>query len=396
MIARRVATYVSVAAMVIAACVALTACGSSSSSSSSSTAPSGESGTETGEAGSGGSSGANVEAAAAMIKQYEGKPTPFPVDEPLKEGLAPGEELAYLQCATPVCALLSELYEAAAETMHTKLFVVKASESTESLQDALSTIYSKKPAALIISGVNRASLGEGLKQFQEGGIPISSNAVMGTEAQGIDANTSGEEALELVGEILANWSIVKGAPEGELVWFETPELDFSKWETIGVKKAMEQNCPECKVVYSKIPISQIGSTAPTTVVSELQSHPDANVVMFASYEAATGLPAALKAAGISGIEVSGYAPPPVIFEYVKKGELSSVLGLDLAIQQWTSVDAAVRMATGQPLTKSEKNGLPVIQLLDQESLANEDVSKGWSGYPDFAERFAKLWAAAGQ
>jgi hypothetical protein len=57
------------------------------------------------------------------------------------------------------------------------------------------------------------------------------------------------------------------------------------------------------------------------------------------------------------------------------------------------MDAAVRLATGQRLTAAEKIGAVPIQLLTKKDLPS-DVSHGWTGYPDFAARFAKLWAAA--
>ena len=386
MFSRRLFRALSTAAFVAVACTVLAACGSSSSSSSSSTTSS-ESGSESEAESAGG--GANVSAAEAMIEPYREGPTAFPVDEPLKKKLAAGEEIAYLQCATPYCALLGEVYAGAAKLMGTGFNVVKASESTESLQNGLSSIQAKGPAAVLLAGVNLASLGQALEPLSEKGIPVAATAVMGDEAQGIDANVNSEKAVELAGEILANYAISEGASEGGVIWFEVPELDFSKYETEGFKAAMEQNCPECEVTYAKTPISSIGNSAPSLVVSELQSHPNTKVIEFASFEAATGLPAALKTAGIE-VKAAGYAPTPGNLEDIKSGGLSATVGLDTAVTAYTQVDAAVRLATGQPLTKAEEEGMPVIQLLEKKDL-NYDVSKGWTGYPEFESKFAKLW-----
>ena len=387
MFSRRLLRGLSIGALVAVACVVLAACGSSSSSTSSSSSSGSEESASTG--GESASGGADVSAAEAMIEPYREGPTAFPVNEPLTKHLAAGEEIAYLQCATPYCALLGEVYGGAAKLMKTGFSIVKASESTESLQNGLSSIQANNPAAVLLAGVNLASLGEALTPLSEAEIPVAATAVMGDEEQGIDANVNSEKAVELAGEILANYAIAEGASEGGVIWFEVPELDFSKYETEGFKAAMEENCAECEVTYAKTPISSIGSSAPALVVSELQSHPNTKVIEFASFEAATGLPAALKAAGIE-VKAAGYAPTPGNLEDIKSGGLSATVGLDTAVTAYTQVDAAVRLATGQPLTKAEEEGMPVIQLLEKKDL-NYDVSKGWTGYPDFESKFAKIW-----
>lgn len=377
--------------VVALACLGLAACGGGGSSSSGSGGSTAEAEPSAAESSDG---GANVSAARSMIAPYQKGPTPFPVDEPLKKKLAAGEHLSYLQCATPYCALLGELYGAAAEMVGTKLDIVKATESTESLQNGLSSIEAGDPAALLLAGVNLASLGGGLEGFTDKQIPVSVTAIMGGEAKGIDANVNGEEAVELAGELLANWAIVNGAPEGGVVWFEVPELDFSKYETEGFERAMEENCPECEVLVAKTPISSVGSTAPSIVVSELQAHPDVKVALFASFETATGLPAAMQSAGVEA-KTAGYAPTPGNLQDIQSGALTATVGLDTAVVSFTQVDAAVRLATGQKLTKAEQESMPVIQLLEKKQLEGVDVTKGWNGYPDFAERFAKVWGVSG-
>ena len=61
---------------------------------------------------------------------------------------------------------------------------------------------------------------------------------------------------------------------------------------------------------------------------------------------------------------------------------------------WTQVDQAAREITGQKVTGAEAEGLGVIQFLKPEDITF-DPSKGWVGYPEFAERFAKLWGVGG-
>src|SRR6476619_6401236 len=98
--------------------VALTGCGGGSSSDSSSSA-----------------SGATTDVAAAKtaITDYTGKPTAFPVDEPLKRKPV-GKTFAYLQCSTPACALFAQIAAPTQKLLGYKLNLVKAGSSANEAQ----------------------------------------------------------------------------------------------------------------------------------------------------------------------------------------------------------------------------------------------------------------------
>lgn len=370
---------VGVASGLVVLSVAVAACGSRSDTSSSSAATPKPAAT------------ADVSAARALVAQYSGKPTAFPVDAPLTKRLGSGQKLAFLQCGTPYCALLGQLFGAATKLMGVKLDVVKGGGSSESLQTALSSISAKKPSALLVDGVNLSSLGGSLAEVGKS-LPVVVSAIHGTKADGISQDVNGKAAVTLGGRLLADWTIVNAGPKAKVTWYTIPELDFTKAETVGFQAEMAKSCASCQVRVNDVPVASIGSSAPSRVVSDLQAHPGQDVVLFASQEAATGLPVALKTAGIK-VKVGGYAPTPANLQDIKNSTEDVAVGLDAGIMAFTQVDAAARLATGQPQTKGEQAQTPVLQLLTKADLPG-DVSKGWSGYPDFAQRFAKLWTNA--
>jgi ribose transport system substrate-binding protein len=376
MVTNRVTRRLVLAPAMALTCAGLAACGSSNSSSGS-TAPTGK---------------ADLAAASAAIAPYIGKPSAFPVDRPLAKGLPPGKKLAFLQCVTPFCALLAQLHGMAAKEMGTQVEVVKATGSSDSIQTALSSIAAQRPAALLLPAVNLGALGGSLTKLTSEGIPVAGAGVMGGKPQGIDAPMNGPYTIGLGGRILADWAIVNGGAQPNVAFYGVPELDFSKVESAAFKSEIAKNCPACKVRYVDIPVATIGNTAPSRVVSDLQSHPDTKIALFASLESAIGLPAALRTAGIK-VKTNGFAPTPSNLEDIKSGGLDAAIGLDAGVLAFSQMDAAVRLATGQPLTAAEKTGAVPIQLLTKKDLGS-DVSHGWSGYPDFPARFAKLWAAA--
>ena len=171
-----------------------------------------------------------------------------------------------------------------------------------------------------------------------------------------------------------------------------PELSFSAVIQDAFKAELSSLCPDCKVHELKIPVATLGNKAPQLIVSDLQANPDTNVVVGANSEQMIGLPAALKTAGLK-VDTIGGAGSPVTLQYLKDGQQTADVALDLPVLTWSMIDAAVRGATGQQLGADQAKGLPPQQILMQKDIVF-DPKMGWTGYPDFADRFLKLWNAA--
>jgi ribose transport system substrate-binding protein len=183
--------------------------------------------------------------------------------------------------------------------------------------------------------------------------------------------------------------------EANTVFYSTPELVFSGKIEDAFTSTYAELCPDCVVRVKDIPIASIGSTAPSQVISDLQANPDTNVAIFATEEAATGLPAQLKVAGLSDqVLVNGFGATPAQLEEIQDGQLAGSMAVDVPVIMWSLVDAAARLMTDQPLTAGEKAGIPPLELVDASALEGKDVTNGYSAYPDFAERFATRWSGS--
>ncbi len=205
-----------------------------------------------------------------------------------------------------------------------------------------------------------------------------------------------DEEMERLGDP-ANYANDPGGspgkgPNANVVFFGTPELTFSQGVQDSFAKELPARCPGCKADYQKLSITTFGTTAPSQVISYLQAHPSTNTVVFASMEGATGLAAALRNAHVSPTTV-GFAPTPSNLQDIKQGGLTAGLALDFNVQVWMQLNLAARLIAHQPTPISN---LEVdLQFLSKDDLANADVSHGWTGYPDVAQRMAKLWGQAG-
>lgn len=359
-----------------AAALAVAGCGDSDDSSSAS-------------GGDGSKSRANVAAAKAAVAQYSGKPTAFPVDQPLKTKPT-GKTFAYFQCSTPVCALFTQILEPTQKLLGYRLAVVKAGASAHEAQAAMNSIISMKPAGVVLPAVDPNQFLQQIKQLEQANVPISADGILDPQKYGIQADFINNATQELGGKLMADWAVAN-AGHGEVAIYGVPELSVSALIRSAFDAEMARVCSSCTVRHVDIPIASIGTDAPSRVVSDLQSHPNTKVIAFVTSEAGTGLPAALDAAGLK-VKIVGGGPTPAILGYVKQGQWDAAIGVDFPTMLWAQVDALARLVAGEPLTAGEKKGLPPIQILTKSDITF-DPTKGWVAYPDFAQRFAKLWGA---
>ena len=361
------------------AVVSIAACSSSSDSGSS--------------AGSASAQAANVAAANAAIAPYKSPPTDFPVTEPLPQKLPAGTTFAYLQCSTPICAQVGKLLQGAVQAIGGKLTVVNAGATAQTAQAAASSVLGLKPDAVLLGAIDPALFGGGLMALSDAGVKLVSLQInKDVKPYGITFNYLGADLSHQNGKLLADWVIANKGGNADAVLYSLPTLDISGPVQSAFEAEMKANCPSCKVRVVPIDVATIGTTAPRTVVTDLQAHPNTNAAVFVSLSAATGLPAALKAAGLS-VTTVGFGPTAGNLQDIKDGALTAALNIDFPVSTFTAVDAAARLIEGAQPTQGEQAGNVPEQFLEQKDITF-DPTKGWSAFPDFGQRFAKLWHTA--
>ncbi len=368
----------SLAAALLAA-VALAACGDDSG---------GDAGNNSGAA-----AGANAEegkaAAAEAIKPYIGKPSEFPVVEPLEKS-PKGKKIAYMDCGTPICSLFWTLLEPAGKTMGVEVSRVKTGSAAATVDSAFSSVVANQPDGVIVTAIDISLWQKHLTKLQDMDIPVATTGVVGVADKGVEAPQAAEPASGLQGKLLADY-VTAELTGKNISLYKVPELPFTAIVASAFENEIGKVCPDCKVRTVNISVTTIGNSAPSKIVSDLQANPDTEVAVFAIDEAQTGVPAALKTAGID-VETIGNSPGPTNLQYIKDGQETAGLGVDLPVLIWTTLDIVARRIGGQELTGNEAKGIGPLQFLRKEDI-KFDPAKGWTGYPDFGERFGKLWNA---
>jgi ribose transport system substrate-binding protein len=388
---RRTAWRVAAACVSAVVVVSVAACSSASGSASSSSSASASSGSSSS---SGSAQGANIAAASAALVPYTGHPSAFPVTEPLPQKLPAGKKFLFLQCGTPFCALAGLSLKAAVVAIGGTFTKLNAGTTASSAQAAASSALALKPDVVFMT-VDPALFGDGLKKLSAAGVKVVSiSIVKNVTPYGVTFNYIGAHEIDNDGKLLADWVIAHKGAKANAVFYGLPTFDFSTPLQQAFENEMKKDCPSCTVRTVPIDAATIGTTAPSTIVADLQAHPATNVAVFVSLQIAQGLPAAMRAAGLSGILTVGRGPTPGNLQDIKNGALTGALAIDAPVSTWTAVDSAARLLEGDQPTASEQAGDLDEQFLGQKDITF-DPTDGWSGYSDFAQRYATLWHTGG-
>lgn len=340
--------------------------------------------------GSGGSAAkADTATAKSQLAKYSGKISGFPVDEPLKSKPAAGSKFAYLQCISPTCGIIAHVLSGAAKVLGVQFVAVKAGGSASDQQAAMDTIIALKPAGVVLAGLDPSTIGAQIKQLTSAKIPVSTMGIQDTDQYGVQAPINSGDAQKLYGKLMASYVVAKHGGKAKAVVYVVPELSFAPKVATAFIAEMKTLCPKCNVRKVDISLATVGTSSPSTIVSDLQAHPDTNIAVFTEYDAATGLPAAMKTAGIK-VDTIGLSPSPSNLQDIKNGDLGAAVAVDIPVMVWSAMDATARIAGGQELTAGEKAGIPPVQVIEKKDITF-DTTKGFSGYPDFVQRFSKLW-----
>jgi ribose transport system substrate-binding protein len=286
------------------------------------------------------------------------------------------------------------MVEAAGKAMGVETKQIKAGSQASEIANAFDTAVAEEPDAVLVPAIEPSLFRTQLEELQENGVTVVTSGVVDPQEYGIEYADFSRPSVENTGKLLAAKAVAQKGDEADIAYYAVPELAFIGVQQEAFEAEMENLCPECAVRYVDIPLSTVGNTAPSRMVSDLQQNPDTNMAIFSTNEMAEGLPAAMKTAGIENVETWGFGSTPANLQDIKEGGLTGALEIDLPVDVWSYVDEAARAIIGQELSKSEKEGVPPdpdFQFLESKDITF-DPTHGWTGYPEFEEKFAELWS----
>lgn len=368
-------------ASVVAVSAALAACGSDDDSSKSSVAATPASSTAPQSTG--------IAAAKKNLEKWTAAPTKIGVSEPLKAKPAPGKTVAVLGTADPNNVKIQKKVKQIAESVGWKyeLFSYDPAKP-DTFQGALTTALAKKADYITETGLPLTPAQ--LKQVKDAGAKLALSSVAPVTVEDpIIVNSNGPASDEQMGRMVADFFAVDSGGKGKAVMEHVPSYPILGAFVDGFTKELDAVCPACEVERVDVTLPQLaGGKVPSLVTSALRKNPDATYAIFDVGPFATGVPAALKAAGLEGkVKIIGEAADEAAIAGLKDGSHTAWTGFDSEYSAYAVMDAMFRDAEGSPVPVDELEVNPT-QMLTADNVGS---TRRWSEPQDADAQFKALW-----
>jgi ribose transport system substrate-binding protein len=328
--------------------------------------------------------------AAAKVAAYSAVPTTIGITEALASPIPAGKNVVWMECQLPQCTQIGQGVKDAAAAAGWNLEVINYDSSDPAtLVAGMKTALKNKPDALINSGLPVAAWAAVLPDFEKAGVPIVTMHIGPQEiGNGIIANLYGEEDQKIQSDAIAQWMINDSQGTANILIVDVPDFPILHQFAVDFQDSMTADCPGCKTQVLSVSIGDVlnGGLVPATV-SALQADPSLDYVYVVDGDFIPGMPAALKAAGLTP-QVGAVWGSKAVEGYLATGELDAFTGFSTEYNGWQAIDAIARHLEGTPLI-SQSNGNAPTQLITAESMI--EPMDSYNLPTDFREQFKALW-----
>ena len=334
---------------------------------------------------------AEIDKAKAVVAAHSGQPSPFPITEPLLKKPT-GKRIAFIDCGSPICGIFADVAETPAKMLGMIPTRIKSGTTADGVATAFDTVLDGHFDGVFVPALAPSLWDRYLDKLNANHIPVVASGIIGLDRAKVPVVLASEPSAKITAVLMADWAVARDGAKLNTVFYTTPELSFTGFMASAFVDEIKARCKSCEVRVVEIPVVAFGNKAPSIVVDDLEAHPKTTSAVFAVGEQAIGLAPALKTADIK-IPILLDAPDPSTLAELQDGVYEAGIGSDLALISWMAMDSLARLTTGQAPSQGAVDDKLVLQVLHSSDIKG-DVSRGWTGYPDFPEQFKALWANA--
>jgi ABC-type sugar transport system substrate-binding protein len=364
------------------------ACGSSGSGSSGSSSATAAAAAGSGSTAAGSSAGTGAYSqVAGLVTQLEARPTQIPITTPIGKQVPSGKTVAYVSCGIPSCVASGKVLQQAVSILDWKLEIFNTTGTPQSFQAAFDQVIQAKPNAVMWTAIETSAISSQLLKLQSMGVLTAACCTADSAGGGLDFDMDNAPQQAPKGDAMGLDALAVGGPDTQAVYVNLPDYPILDPLNAAVQATFAEYCPKtCSVSTLQVPLAEIAD-APSMIVSYLRSHPQVKSVILSVDGLLPGLPAALKAAGLTGIKITGQNPNPASLDMLKAGQELGTIQFDVYDDVFSMVDYFARRLAGVAPQPSH----PLVWLTTAENVA---PNNGVIVAPDVADnnaQWAKLW-----
>ena len=225
---------------------------------------------------------------------------PIPVADPISKPIPAGKKLVFVSCGVEACAVQGPIIQEAASILGWTVEQVATDGTPEKVQGAIDSAIRDGADAVIINAADRDALAKQIAEAQKAGVEFVTCCSIAEAGNGLLYNTATDKQNGSIGDYLAAEVVADSDGKADALYVNISAFEILKAVGATFESKMKEYCPDCGVESIDIPATALGKDAPDRIVSYLRSHPDTNYIALSVSDAlGSGLPAALKAAGLA-------------------------------------------------------------------------------------------------
>lgn len=338
--------------------------------------------------GSGPVDSAGLQEAKDLVEEYSQRPTEIPNTTPVDAEVPTGKTLAFISCGTASCELESDIIKSATDKLQWDLVTISTDGTPEKVKAAWQQILRDKPDGVLYPATDRAVFEPELQEAAAAGIEVAACCTVDKPDDALDYVIGSAEQSADVGKLLAAWVIADSEGKGNSVYVDLSVFKILSSLLVTYEQTMDDLCSACEYDTLDLPLAALGKDVPDRIVSYLRSHPDVKYVTLSTDSIGTGLPAAIKAAGLDDVTVIGEGPDETTLQYLSTGERAASIAFPYYEEMYSMVDSMVRMFSGVPLEDSANIKLPNWILTGDNLPSDTEI---FPLVEDVQEQYFELW-----
>lgn len=335
---------------------------------------------------------AGLTRAKAAAKEVLTRPTQIPNHTPIGKPIPKGKKIVFISAGTTTSDLEFNIIKSATDKLGWTLSQIANNGTPEQAKAAWEQILRQKPDGVIYSATPRAYFNSELQQAAKEGIHVVACCTTDPSTNGLEYVISNLHQSPPAFASMADWVIADSEGKANVLYVGLPTIPIIKYVTAAFNTEMTKNCPSCHVDHLDVPLDALGKDVPTRIVASLRAHPkDKYVVLSIDGAMGPGLPAALRAAGLTGIHTIGNGPTVTSLQYIGSGQQDASSAFPYYEEMYSLVDALARDFAGVPLEKESDVTVPDWIVTKKTLPTSKEI---FPVVADNAQQYFKLWGVS--
>jgi len=250
-------------------------------------------------------------------------------------------------------------------------------------------IVREKPDGVIYTATPRSQIDQYINQAAANGTAIANCCVTDPATNGLIWTTSTPEQTGDLATPMAAWVVNDAKQAGNnkpgALYVNLPDYPILSALATGFEKQFKAMCSDCPYQKLDVGLADI-QKAPDNIVSALRSNPNLKYVVQSTDSAFTGLPAALKAAGLNDVKIFGEGPGTTNLANIANGAQAGSMAFAVYEIMFGAVDAIARKKAGADVVPGFA---PPNWILLKDNLPSS--TEFFPLVPDVVNQFKALW-----